>query len=242
MKYFRVRCYTNTSLERSPKKACQLPVGAAADLAWNLCVSKSGRVLGPSGEERTGISFNQKDEEHLAAGLGTCKAGSHLSGSVRSRSASSYKGWHTSPEARENGQLSVSDGACRWRRVGPRPVGDGQIPVVHPLQLLLPSCMWVRRSLPDSPPVCLSWPISAFPALFLCVYVFFILVHHPGSKIKRSDSSSSISSQSPIGWLLSFVPLTHIPACWEWLCFLNFSISWLCGICCLYECFEIAKP
>lgn len=44
--------------------------------------------------------------------------------------------------------------------------------------------------------------------LFLCVYIFFILVHHPGSKIKRSDSSSSISSQSPIGWLLSFVPLT----------------------------------
>lgn len=48
--------------------------------------------------------------------------------------------------------------------------------------------------------------------LFFCVYVFFILVHHPGSKIKRSDSSSSISSQSPIGWLLSFVPLTHVPA------------------------------
>ncbi|KAJ7304445.1 hypothetical protein JRQ81_012006, partial [Phrynocephalus forsythii] len=28
-------------------------------------------------------------------------------------------------------------------------------------------------------------------------------VHHPGSKIKRSDSSSSIASQSPIGWQIS---------------------------------------
>lgn len=45
----------------------------------------------------------------------------------------------------------------------------------------------------------------------LCVYIFFIPVHHPGSKIKRSDSSSSISSQSPIGWLLCFVPLPIHP-------------------------------
>lgn len=47
--------------------------------------------------------------------------------------------------------------------------------------------------------------------LCLCVYIFFIPVHHPGSKIKRSDSSSSISSQSPIGWLLCFVPLPLHP-------------------------------
>lgn len=70
MKYFHVRCYANTSLERSPKKACRLPVSTAGDLAWNLCVSKSGRVLGPSREGRTGSSFNQKDAGHLAVGLG----------------------------------------------------------------------------------------------------------------------------------------------------------------------------
>lgn len=59
---------------------------------------------------------------------------------------------------------------------------------------------------------CVSCSVSVF-----CVYLFFILVHHPGTKIKRSDSSSSISSQSPIGWLLSFVPVTHALARWEWL-------------------------
>ena len=148
-------------------------------------------------------------------GLGTCQAGSHLSGPVRSRSASSYKGRHTSPEAR--GQLSVSDGACRWRRVGPRPVGDGQIPVVHPLQLLLPSPLLAELHVGTQGPPPLSATVSFLTSFcvsccFFCVYVFFILVHHPGSKIKRSDSSSSISSQSPIGWLLSFVPLTHVPA------------------------------
>lgn len=69
-----------------------------------------------------------------------------------------------------------------------------------------------------------------FPALslFLCVYIFFILVHHPGSKIKRSDSSSSISSQSPLGWLLSFAPLARTLAC---------GMASL-GNCCLHECLE----
>ena len=178
MKYFRVRCYTNTSLEISPKKACQLPVRAAGDLAWNLCVSKSGRVLGPSGEGRTGSSFNQKDEEHLAAGLGTCKAVSHLSGSMRSRSASSYKGWHTSPEARENGQLSVSDGACRWRPVGPRQAGDGQIPVVHPLQLLLPFPLLAELHVGTQEPPPLSTSLSFLTnfcvscSVSLCLCIF----------------------------------------------------------------------
>lgn len=144
--------------------------------------------------------------------LGACQAGSHLRGPVRSRSASSYKGRHTSPEARENSQLSVSDGTCRWRRVGPRPVGDGQIPVVRPLQLLLPSPLLAELhvGMQGPPPsLCHCVFLDQFLRflLFFCVYVFFILVHHPGSKIKRSDSSSSISSQSPIGWLLSFVPL-----------------------------------
>uniref|UniRef100_A0A8C3FVY8 Microtubule actin crosslinking factor 1 n=1 Tax=Chrysemys picta bellii TaxID=8478 RepID=A0A8C3FVY8_CHRPI len=38
-------------------------------------------------------------------------------------------------------------------------------------------------------------------------------VHHPGSKIKRSDSSSSIASQSPIGWrYFCFITLAGIPA------------------------------
>ncbi|KAK9394884.1 microtubule-actin cross-linking factor 1 [Crotalus adamanteus] len=35
-------------------------------------------------------------------------------------------------------------------------------------------------------------------------------VHHPGSKIKRSDSSSSIASQSPIGWRF-FFPFSDCP-------------------------------
>lgn len=65
----------------------------------------------------------------------------------------------------------------------------------------------------EAPPLSASFSLDHFLrfllSLFFCVYIFFILVHHPGTKIKRSDSSSSISSQSPIGWLLSFVPVTH---------------------------------
>lgn len=241
MKYFHVRCYTNTSLERSPKKACRLPVSTASDLAWNLCVSKSGRVLGPSREGRTGSSFNQKDAGHLAVGLGVTEWVHEVSVCfIPQRLAHQPRGQRGRPVECEQWRLPLE--ACGAAASGKWSDPGHASPSAAPS---LPSVSWAACGYAGASPtlpVCLSWPVSAFPALFLCVYVFFILVHHPGSKIKRSDSSSSISSQSPIGWLLSFVPLTHIPAHWEWLCFLNCSISWLCGICCLYECFEIAKP
>lgn len=141
---------------------------------------------------------------------------SHLSGPVRSRSASSYKGRHTSPEARENSQLSE-----RWRlpleACGAAASGRWSDPG-RASPSAAPSLPSVSRAACGyagaSPSLCQCVFLDQFLRflLFFCVYVFFILVHHPGSKIKRSDSSSSISSQSPIGWLLSFVPLTHVLA------------------------------
>lgn len=56
------------------------------------------------------------------------------------------------------------------------------------------------------PPLWVSCCSLLLPHLFL----FSVLVHHPGSKIKRSDSSSSIASQSPIGWRF-FFPFSDCP-------------------------------
>ena len=96
------------------------------------------------------------------------------SGSMKSRSASSHKGWHTSPEAREDGQLSVSNGACHWRRVGPRPVGDGQIPVMRPLQLLLPFPLLAELHVgtQEPPPLCQFVFLDQFLRFLLCFFVF----------------------------------------------------------------------
>lgn len=62
----------------------------------------------------------------------------------------------------------------------------------------LPPC---RLPLPRAPCCSLRWPH---------LFLFSVLVHHPGSKIKRSDSSSSIASQSPIGWRF-FFPFSDCP-------------------------------
>lgn len=93
---------------------------------------------------------------------------------MKSRSASSHKGWHTSPEAREDGQLSVSNGACHWRRVGPRPVGDGQIPVMRPLPLLLPFPLLAELHVgtQEPPPLCQFVFLDQFLRFLLCFFVF----------------------------------------------------------------------
>ena len=80
----------------------------------------------------------------------------------------------TSPEAREDGQLSVSNGACHWRRVGPRPVGDGQIPVMRPLQLLLPFPLLAELHVgtQEPPPLCQFVFLDQFLRFLLCFFVF----------------------------------------------------------------------
>lgn len=68
---------------------------------------------------------------------------------------------------------------------------------------------------PPGPP-CMPHEGGPLPALLLPpprwphLFLFSVLVHHPGSKIKRSDSSSSIASQSPIGWRF-FFPFSDCP-------------------------------
>lgn len=126
-----------------------------------------------------------------------------------------WKVWHAGPNTKGNSTLNMNDGTCSQRRV--RAAARGEMinfQLLRFLQLgpfLFPINQAACGYMGGSPTVCQFVFLDRFLhflLLFLCVYIFFILVHHPGSKIKRSDSSSSISSQSPIGWLLSFVPLT----------------------------------
>lgn len=56
--------------------------------------------------------------------------------------------------------------------------------------------------------LCINDPISCFLLLNMTP---FLLVHHHGSKMLRSESNSSIT-QSPIGWQIShFLTLLHEP-------------------------------
>lgn len=219
---------------------------------WSLCSSwlalqipmpeTRGGCWAPPMQGRTGGPpvARRGDKEYLALSADASKTGDYWS---KTLGCWTWKGYMPAQRQKRNFMWVTAPAASgmwglpRQRRGTRVSVAKPSSPAAFPFSCS-PSCMWVHRRLPHCLPGCLSWPFLRF---LLCLFVFvyfFILVHHPGSKIKRSDSSSSISSQSPIGWLLSFVPLTHTPAHWEWLCFLNCGASWLCGICCLYKCFE----
>lgn len=61
--------------------------------------------------------------------------------------------------------------------------------------------------------------------------VSFLLVHHHGSKMLRSESNSSIT-QSPIGWQIShFLTMLHEPTCGMCVCTSERSLLALVSVC-----------
>lgn len=131
------------------------------------------------------------------------------------------KGWACQPKGKRRWEISCERWQLQLQACEGCNRGEGiRFRWLNPLQLRpfpFPAGQAACGYTGGSSTVCQFVFLDQFLRFLLClcffVFVyFFILVHHPGSKIKRSDSSSSISSQSPIGWLLSFVPLTHTPA------------------------------